>query len=70
MRTSRKTDFHQKNETSAGLKITLVDMTYPGQRPELSSLYHHFLLVNDITHEQITIICRLRDGLLANGKKE
>ena len=36
MWTSRKTDFRQKNETSAGLKITFVDMTYPGQRPELS----------------------------------
>ena len=32
MRTSRKTDFRQKNETSAGLKITFVDMTYLGQR--------------------------------------
>ena len=38
MRTSRKTGFHHKNETSAGLKITSVDMTYPGQRPELPSL--------------------------------
>ena len=31
-RTCRKTDFRQKNETSAGLKITFVDMTCPGQR--------------------------------------
>ena len=38
MRTSRKTDFCQKKQTSAGLKITFVDMTYPGQRPELPSL--------------------------------
>ena len=45
-RTSRKTDFRQKNETSAGLKITFVDMTYPGQRPELPSLSRHFLLSN------------------------
>ena len=45
MRTSRKTDFRQKNETSAGLKITFVDMTYPNQRPELPSLSHHFLLL-------------------------
>ena len=44
MRTSRKTDFRQKNEISAGLKITFVDMTYPGQRPELPSLSRHFLL--------------------------
>ena len=45
MRKSRKTDFRQKNETSARLKITFVDMTYPGQRPELPSLSHHFFLV-------------------------
>ena len=45
MRKSRKTDFRQKNETSTRLKITFVDMTYPGQRPELPSLSHHFLLV-------------------------
>ena len=45
MRTSRKTDFRQKNDTSARLKITFVDMTYPGQRPELPSLSRHFLLV-------------------------
>ena len=44
MPTSRKTDFRQVNETSAGLKITFVDMTYPGQRPELPSLSHHILL--------------------------
>ena len=43
MRTSQKTDFRRKNETSARLKITFVDMTYPGQRPELPSLSHHFL---------------------------
>ena len=47
MQTSRKTDFRQKNETSAGLKITFVDMPYPGQRPELPSLSHHFLLLTD-----------------------
>ena len=45
MWTSRKRDLRQKNETSAGLKITFVDMTYPGQRPELPSQSHHFLLV-------------------------
>ena len=45
MRTSRKTDFCQKNETFAGLKINFVDLTYPGQRPELPSLSHHFLLM-------------------------
>ena len=44
MRTSRKTDFRQKKQTSAGLKTTFVDMTYPGQRPELPSLSRHFLL--------------------------
>ena len=44
MRTSRKTDFRQKNETSAGLKITFVNMTYPSQRAELPSLCRHFLL--------------------------
>ena len=47
MQTSRKTDFGQKNETSAGLKIAFVDLTYPGQRPELPSLSRHFLLVID-----------------------
>ena len=45
MRKSRKTDFRQKKQTSARLKITFVDMTYPGQRPELPSLSRHFLLV-------------------------
>ena len=44
MPTSRKTDFRQKNDTSARLKITFVNMTYPGQRPELPSLSRHFLL--------------------------
>ena len=44
-RTSRKTDFRQGNETSAGLKKTFVNMTYPGQRPVLPSLSRHFLLV-------------------------
>ena len=39
MRTSFQTDFRQKNETSA-----FVDLTYPGQRPELPSLSRHFLL--------------------------
>ena len=43
-RTSRKTDFCQKNKTSAGLKITFVNITYPGQRPELPSLSCRFLL--------------------------
>ena len=43
--TSRKTDFRQENETFVALKITLVDMTYPGQRPELPSLSHYFLLL-------------------------
>ena len=32
-------------QTSAGLKITFVDMTYPGQHPELPSLSRHFFLV-------------------------
>ena len=45
MRTSRKRNFRQKNETSARLKITFVDMRYPGQRPELPSLSRHFLLI-------------------------
>ena len=44
MRTSRKTDFRQKNESSTRLKITFVDMIYPGQRPELPALSRHFLL--------------------------
>ena len=48
MRTSRKTDFRHKNETSAGLKITFVDMTYSGQRPELPSLSHNFLLLFEV----------------------
>ena len=41
-RTSRKTDFCQKNKSSAGLKITFVDMTYPSQCPELPSLSDHY----------------------------
>ena len=45
MGTSRGTDLRQKNETSAGLKITFVKMTYPGQRPGLPSLSRHFLLL-------------------------
>ena len=49
MRTSRKTEFCQKNETSDGLKITFVDMAYPGQRPELPSLSPHFLLMLEHT---------------------
>ena len=44
MRTSRKTSARKK-QTSAGLKITFVDMTYPGQRPDLPSLSTHFLLL-------------------------
>ena len=69
--TSRKTDFRQKNETSACLKITFVDMTYPGQRPELPSLSRHFLLAQrnvyckrcksryDFSHERTILhICR------------
>ena len=36
MRTSRKTDFRK-------LKITLVSMTYPGQRPQCPSLSPHVL---------------------------
>ena len=34
-----------ENETSARLKITFVDMTYPGQRPQYPSLSPHFPLV-------------------------
>ena len=48
MQMSRKTDLRQKNEASAGLKITFVDMTYPDQRPELPSLSRHFLLVGGL----------------------
>ena len=50
VRTSRKTDFRQKNETSACQKTTSVDMTYPGQRPEFPSLSRHFLLSHVIEH--------------------
>ena len=52
MQMSRKTDFRKKNETSAGLKITFVDMTYPGQRPELPSLSHRFLLFTLVGYEK------------------
>ena len=45
MRTSRRTDFRQKNKTTAGFKITFMDVTYPSQRPELPSLSRHFLLL-------------------------
>ena len=34
-----------RTKTFARLKITFVDMTYPGQRPEPPSLSPHFLLV-------------------------
>ena len=34
-----------RTKTSARLKITFVDMTYPGQRTEPPSLSPHFLLV-------------------------
>ena len=44
-RTSQKTDCCQKNEISAGLKITFVNITYPSQRPELPSLSRRFLLL-------------------------
>ena len=43
MRTSRKNRLPPENETSARLKITFLDMAYPGQRPELPSLSRHFL---------------------------
>ena len=55
VRTSRKTDFRQKNQTSARLKITFVDMTYPGQRPEFSSLSRHFLLVPIIIQNTLEV---------------
>ena len=54
MQTSRKTVFCQKNETSTGLKITFVDMTYPGERPELPSLSHHFLLILSYISDGLT----------------
>ena len=38
-----------RTKTSARLKITFVDMTYPGQGPELPSLYPHFLLLSVIS---------------------
>ena len=41
MRTSREIDFRFRLK----LKITLVESTYPGQRPECPSLSPHFLLV-------------------------
>ena len=41
-RLGRQTYFRTK--TSARLKITFVDMTYPGQRPEPPSVSPHFLL--------------------------
>ena len=34
-----------RTKTSVRLKITFVDMTYPGQRPEPPSLSPHFLLL-------------------------
>ena len=40
MQTSRNTDFRK-------LKITLVALTYPGQRPQCPSLSAHVLLVHD-----------------------
>ena len=46
MRTSRGTALRHKNETSAGLKITIVNMAYPGQRPGLPFLSRHFLFIN------------------------
>ena len=67
MRTSRKTDFHQKNETSARLKITFVDMTYPGQRPEFPSLSRHFLLMDGIELTNNTVLNEMNPLLYISG---
>ena len=44
MRTSGEIDFRFRLK----LKITLVDSTYPSQRPQCPSLSHHFLLVKHV----------------------
>ena len=44
-------------QTSARLKITFVDMTYPGQRPEPPSLSSHFLLVEPLVEQLVTWNC-------------
>ena len=51
-------------QTSAGLKITFVDMTYPGQHPELPSLSRHFLLlpINHICIERRLILFKKNLG--------
>ena len=48
MRMLGKQTSARKKKTSAGLKITFVDLTYPGQRPELPSPSRHFLLLEAI----------------------
>ena len=42
-----------RTKTSSRLKITFVDMTYPGQRPEPPSLSPHFLLIGCFTEPAI-----------------
>ena len=51
--------------SSARLKITFVDMTYPGQRPETPSLSSHFLLIRGIESAECKINFCSKAALLA-----
>ena len=46
-----------RTKTSARLKITFVDMTYPGQRPEPPSLSPHFILTSSIPKKATKSLC-------------
>ena len=52
---------YARTNTSGRLKITFVDMTYPGQCPEPPSLSPHFLL--------FCIIYSNKEGILHGGAK-
>ena len=51
----RSNDFSRAGNTfpwtSASLKITLMESTYPGQRPQSPSLSPHFLLIANICYD-------------------
>ena len=51
MRTSEEIDFRFRLK----LKITLVESTYPSQRPECPSLSPHFLLALPITKQRLIV---------------
>ena len=48
--------------TSASLKISLMESTYPGQRPQSPSLSPHFLLVKANFSCRHTVLCMTSEG--------